>query len=73
MSTAIRLSTSLIEKAQAQAAINLRTTPKQIEYWALLGRIAEENPDLPLDFIKETLIGLDEIANNQTSPFTFRK
>ena len=33
----------------------------QIEYWAKVGRIAEDNPDLPYAFIKETLIGLDEI------------
>jgi len=33
----------------------------QIEYWAKVGRIAEDNPELPYAFIKETLIGAEEI------------
>jgi hypothetical protein len=72
MTIAIRLSTSLVEEAKKYALLNLRTIPKQIEYWSLIGRIADENPDLPLSFIKETLIGLDEVKQGKVTPFIFR-
>jgi hypothetical protein len=32
----------------------------QIEYWALLGRTAQDNPDLPISFIAESLISMAE-------------
>lgn len=69
MSMAVRLSDSLIEEAQKYAVVNFRTVPKQIEYWSQIGRIAEENPELSIDFIKQILLGLEEKA----VPFTFRE
>lgn len=29
-----------------------RSTPKQIERWANIGKIMDDNPDLPYDFVK---------------------
>lgn len=69
MSTAIRLPDDLVEKAKKYASIHCRTVPKQIEYWAFLGRIADENPDLPLAFIKEVLMVLSDIKEGKTSTF----
>lgn len=43
----------------------------QIEYWAKVGRIAEDNPDLPYEFIKETLIGLEEIDAGLGEEYVF--
>ena len=71
MNTAIRLPESLIEVAKKYASHNLRSVPKQIEYWSMLGRIAEDNPDLPMSFIKETLKGLNEIETDDTTEFKF--
>ncbi len=34
-----------------------------------IGKIAEENPDLPYSFIKEILIGQAEAAANELKPF----
>lgn len=74
MSTiAIRLPSSLIKDAEKYASLTLRTTPKQIEYWARLGRCAEDNPDLSLDFIKDCMLGLEDIENNRITPFEFRE
>lgn len=70
---AIRLPESLIKQAERYADVNLRTVPKQIEYWALLGRCAEDNPDLPLDFIKECLLAKAEILAGDVCPFEFRE
>lgn len=72
MNTAVRLSESLIEIAKKYASNNLRSIPKQIEYWSMLGRIAEDNPDLPMSFIKEVLMGLNEIESGNISEFEFR-
>ena len=32
----------------------------QIEFWAILGRSALDNPDLPITFISESLLMLSE-------------
>lgn len=70
---AIRLSDTLIQTATNYANINFRTVPKQIEYWAVLGRCAEDNPDLPLGFIKECLLAKEEIRQGKTTEFTFKE
>ena len=44
---AIRLPANLVKQASHYADVNLRTVPKQIEYWAMLGRCAEDNPQGP--------------------------
>lgn len=71
MSTTIKLSDELIDEARIHAKAMHRSTPKQVEYWARLGKIAEENPDLPLSFIKDILTGKEEAKANQVSEYTF--
>ena len=70
---AVRLPSYLVKQASHYADVNLRTVPKQIEYWAMLGRCAEDNPDLPLDFIKECLLAKEEVKQGDTIPFKFRE
>lgn len=38
MTTAVRLDDTLVRHAAAEGAVNRRSTPKQIEYWAEIGR-----------------------------------
>jgi len=71
MARAIKLSDSLIESAKITGKTELRSTPKQIEYWARIGKIAEENPDLPLGFVKGILLGLEEIKAGEVSEYKF--
>jgi len=71
MATAIKLSDELINDAAINGKAQHRSTPKQIEYWARLGKIAEENPDLPLGFIKGILIGKEEIKAGDVSEYEF--
>lgn len=33
-----------------------RKTPKKIEHWAKIGKIMEDNPDLPYEFVKQAII-----------------
>jgi hypothetical protein len=68
----VRLSKEIMKVAIAYAQINSRSVPKQIEHWAKIGKIAEENPDLPLDFIKGVIEGKHEMENGEVSEFVFR-
>ena len=70
MST-VKLSKECVELARQTAKVSCRSIPKQIEYWMKIGKIAEENPDLPYEFIKGTLIGLNELEEGKTSDYEF--
>ncbi|MCL2092853.1 MAG: ParD-like family protein [Treponema sp.] len=70
---AIRLSDEIIQAAITYAPVNSRSVPKQIEHWVKIGRIAEENPDLPYDFIKGVLEAKSEMENGEVSVFEFRE
>ena len=39
MSVALRLDTDLVHEAETEGAIHKRTPPKQVEYWAQIGKI----------------------------------
>ncbi len=71
MSTSIKLSDELIREARRYGAVYSRSTPKQIEYWSKIGKIAEENPDLPYAFIQEILIAREEANDGALSEYTF--
>jgi hypothetical protein len=71
MSTALKLSDELVDLARAHAVVMHRSLPKQIEYWARLGKMVEENPDLPLPFIQETLLGKAQAEAGQTAEYQF--
>ena len=70
-STAIKLPDELISEARHYGLVYSRSAPRQIEYWARIGRIAEENPDLPYSFIKEALLGSAEAAALDLEPYSF--
>jgi ParD-like antitoxin of type II bacterial toxin-antitoxin system len=44
MAITFKLSDALTEIADLQAAAKQRSVPKQIQHWARLGKIVEENP-----------------------------
>lgn len=52
----VRLDKELIEKATIMAKALSRTPPKQIEHWAKIGEIMEDNPDLSYEFVKQAII-----------------
>ena len=56
----VKLSDSLVDQAKRYATIDQRSVPKQIEYWSRIGKIAEENPDLPFAMIRDILIADQE-------------
>jgi hypothetical protein len=71
MTTAVRVSEKLVREAKRVAAVDNRSVTGQIEYWAKIGKCAEENPDLTYGLIKEILIGLEELAQGECSEYEF--
>lgn len=67
----IRLDQQLIEKATIIAKALDRTTPKQIEHWAKIGEMMEDNPDLPYDFVKQTIIAKAEREAGKLETYDF--
>lgn len=70
MSIAIRIDEELYDQAKRTALAESRTVPLQIAYWAKLGKLALENPDLPIEFIRDVLIAKNM---NEHEPFSFEK
>ena len=56
MPQSVKLSDELIKQARHYGDVYHRSTAKQIEYWSTIGKISEENPDLPYSFIKDILL-----------------
>jgi NaMN:DMB phosphoribosyltransferase len=69
MPVALNLSAELIELTKPYALATHRSVPKQIEYWARLGKAFEDNPDLPPQFIKDTLLALQEAKAGQLAEY----
>jgi TFIIF-interacting CTD phosphatase-like protein len=71
MAIAIKLSDVLVEDAKPYAQAMHRSVPKQIEYWARLGKVAEENPDLPITMLQDMLVSIEEVKAGNLSPYKF--
>jgi len=69
--TSINLSDDLVKEARRYAAALSRSTPKQIEHWAKIGKLVEENPDLPYEFMQKILFGLQEMDDGDVEPYEF--
>lgn len=60
MAVNVKLSDALVDQAKHYGNVQHRSVPKQIEYWSRIGKIAEENPDLPFAVIRDILIADQE-------------
>jgi len=67
MSTSVRIEDSLYQEAKVRARAEFRTIPSQIEFWARIGRAALDNPDLPIEFVRDVLIARQE----ESEPFNY--
>ncbi len=71
MTTAVRITDDLVRDAKIFSKIDQRSLTGQIEYWARIGKCAEENPDLTYSLIKDILIGLAELEQGESSEYKF--
>lgn len=71
MTSAVRVSEELVRQARIYSKIDNRSVTGQIEYWARIGKCAEENPDLTYSLIKEILFGMAELDQGEYSEYKF--
>lgn len=67
----VRLDQALMEKASIMAKALNRTPPKQIEHWAKIGEIMEDNPELPYEFVKQAIIAEAEREAGKLQEYDF--
>ena len=68
---AVQLSNEIMLEANKYASVYTRSVSMQIEHWVRIGKMAEENPDLPYAFIEDALIGKAELDAGEVTPFEF--
>lgn len=68
MSVPVRIDDRLYELARLEAAVARRTIGSQVGYWAMVGRTALDNPDLPVTLVAESLASLAE-PREEATPF----
>lgn len=73
MAMAVKLSDTIVTDAQIRSKALNRSVAGQIEYWAKIGKIAEENPDLTYDLIKDILIAQQEAKVGKLETYSFSK
>ena len=71
MATAVKLSDAIISEAKIMSKALNRSVAGQIEHWAKIGRIAEENPDLTYDLIRSILVAQQEAQAGKLEPYDF--
>lgn len=71
MSKSVKLSDDLLMEADRYSRVYSRSVPKQIEHWAKIGKIAEDNSDLSYQFIRDILFALDEVKEGKGNEYKF--
>ena len=69
--SSVRLDQDLVEKATIMGKALNRTMPKQIEHWAKIGEMMEDNPDLSYEFVKQAIISKAEKEAGKLEPYDF--
>ena len=62
----MRIEPDLYKRAKKEAAIEHRTIAGQIEFWAQVGRACIDNPDLPVNFVIDSLASLETVGKDKT-------
>ena len=70
MGIPIRIDETIYNAAKKVANAECRSIPHQIEFCAKVGKCALDNPDLPIEFLKELLISKQQ-DQSLAEPFDF--
>ena len=71
MAQSVKISDELIQSAKAVSKVEHRSLAGQVEYWASIGRSAEENPDLSFSVIRQILLARAEVEAGLTEEYVF--
>ena len=69
MAQTVRLDDEFVADVKVHASAAHRSLPKQIEYWANIGRMVEDNPDLPFSFIKDVMLAAEQVKEGQVTRY----
>jgi hypothetical protein len=67
MSMPVRIEPDLYNRAKKEAAVEHRTIAGQIEFWAQVGRACIDNPELPVNFVIDSLGSLETAEKDKKS------
>lgn len=70
MGIPIRIDEAIYKEAKKVARAEYRSIPHQIEFWAMVGKTALDNPDLPIEFVRDLLISKHQ-DRSLAEPFKF--
>lgn len=71
MLASINITQNFMTQASRVAEIEHRSLDNQIEHWAKIGKIMEDNPDLSYSFVKQILLAKTDIERGDVVPFAF--
>ncbi|OAM00648.1 TA system antitoxin ParD family protein [Wolbachia endosymbiont of Dactylopius coccus] len=60
MDITVNLDGEFEKVVQSRSMLQNRSMPQQIEHWAKVGQIVEDNPELSYNIIKEVLSGIED-------------
>jgi hypothetical protein len=60
MGMLVRIDHHLYDQAKVHAQAKRRTIARQVEFWAIIGKNALDNPDSPIDFVRGLLVARSE-------------
>ena len=69
MGRPVRIEDDLYRQEKAASQGECRTIAGQLEFWARVGKAALDNPDLPVEFVRDLLVAKNE---DRTSLSSFR-
>lgn len=72
MGVPIRIDEDIYRQAKKVASAECRSIPHQIEFWAKIGKCALDNPDLPIEFIRDLLVSKNQ-DRSLAEPFRFEE
>ena len=71
MGHAVKISNEFIKEAEIYSKSFNRSISSQIEFWAKIGKISEEKPDMSFNEIKEILLAREEIKAGLITEYKF--
>ena len=71
MAKSVILSAKIVVAAKVVSKASQRSVAEQIEWWANIGKIAEENPDLTYELIKDIITAQNEAKEGQLQKYAF--
>ncbi len=71
MAQSVRINDELVKSAKTVAIAEHRSLAGQVEHWASIGRVAEENPDLPFSMLRDLLRAKAEADAGMVEEYVF--